>query len=136
MFALNEPKARANKMKRKMKPKISSPRSTRGLFSTIVLIVAINLLIVSQVSVLLAQAKQEAPNRKSIVFDVKTPKVFYCPQEKPADPDKMIVKAQPLEKLCEFGGKQKPKNSPSDCYNDVDESDFACDEKKRFMVSY
>lgn len=136
MFVLDEPKARTNNEQRKIELKRSSSRSNMNLFSAIVLIVSINLLIVSQVSVSLARAKQEAPSRKSIVFDVKTPKVFYCPQEKPADPDKMIVKAQPLDKLCEFGGKQKPKNLPSDCYNDVDESDFACDEKKRFMVSY
>ena len=74
-------------------------------------------------------------SRKSIVFDIKTPKVFYCPQEKPADLNKMIVKAKPLDRLCQFGGKSKPKGSPSDCYNDVDETEFACDEKKRFMVS-
>lgn len=73
--------------------------------------------------------------RKSIVFDLKTPKVFYCPQEKPSDSDKMIVKARPLDKLCEFNGEPKPKSAPSDCYDDIDESEFACDEKKRFMVS-
>lgn len=93
--------------------------------------------VVAFVLVTITQAKQNENqiNRKSLVFDLKTPKVFYCPQEKPADPDKMIVKAQPLDKLCEFDGKQKPKNLASDCYNDVDESEFACDEKKRFMVS-
>uniref|UniRef100_A0A6G1S5U9 Uncharacterized protein n=1 Tax=Aceria tosichella TaxID=561515 RepID=A0A6G1S5U9_9ACAR len=72
--------------------------------------------------------------RKSIVFDLKTPKVFYCPQEKPSDSDKMIVKARPLDSLCEYHGQAKPKGAPSDCYNDVDETDFACDEKKRFMI--
>jgi hypothetical protein len=75
------------------------------------------------------------PLRKSIVFDLKTPKVFYCPQEKPSDSEKMIVKSRPLDKLCEFQGQPKPKNTPSDCYNDVDETEFACDEKRRFMVS-
>lgn len=74
-------------------------------------------------------------SRKSIVFDIKTPKVFYCPQEKQADHSKMIVKAKPLEKLCEYEGELKPRGSPSDCYNDVDETEFACDEKKRFLVS-
>lgn len=74
-------------------------------------------------------------NRKSIVFDIKTPKVFYCPQEKQSDYSKMIVKAKPLEKLCEFEGNGKPKGFPTDCYNDVDETEFACDEKKRFLVS-
>lgn len=68
------------------------------------------------------------------MFDIKTPKVFYCPQEKQSDHDKMIVKAKPLEKLCEFDGKPKPKGFPSDCYNDVDETDYACDEKRRFLV--
>lgn len=74
-------------------------------------------------------------SRKSIVFDIKTPKVFYCPQEKQSSSEKTIVMAKPLNRLCEFKGKPKPKNSPSDCYNDVDETDFACEEKKRFMVS-
>jgi len=74
-------------------------------------------------------------DRKSIVFDIKTPNVFYCPQEKPPDPDKMIVKAQPIEKLCEFEGKSRPKGFKIDCYNDVDETDFACEEKRRFSVS-
>lgn len=74
-------------------------------------------------------------SRKSIVFDSKTPNVFYCPQEKPTDVGKMIVKAKPLDKLCEFGGKSKPKGEPTDCYNDVDETQFACDEKRRFLVS-
>ena len=30
--------------------------------------------------------------RKSIVFDQNTPKVFYCPQEKPRKLDKLVVK--------------------------------------------
>lgn len=71
--------------------------------------------------------------RKSIVFDMKTPKVFYCPQEKPTGFDKMIVKAKPLTKLCEFGGRGLPDDYKSDCYNDVDESDYACAEKRRIM---
>lgn len=79
-------------------------------------------------------SKEKDINRKSIVFDIKTPKVFYCPQEKQSDYSKMIVKAKPLEKLCEFDGKPKPKGSPTDCYNDVDETDYACDEKRRFLV--
>uniref|UniRef100_T1ITD2 Uncharacterized protein n=1 Tax=Strigamia maritima TaxID=126957 RepID=T1ITD2_STRMM len=71
--------------------------------------------------------------RKSIVFDLKTPKVFYCPQEKPTGFDKMIVKAKPLTKLCEFEGKGIPEVYKSDCYNDVDESEYACAEKRRIM---
>jgi len=72
--------------------------------------------------------------RKSIVFDIKTPKVFFCPQEKPTDMSKMIVQAKPLEKLCEFEGKGIPKGYHSDCYNDIDESDYACAEKERIML--
>ena len=86
--------------------------------------------------------------RKSIVFDPKTPKVFYCPQDKPVDMSKMIVKAIPLEKLCEYGGTNGnggnggsgsgsgaiPKGVKSDCYNDVDESEYACAEKQRIEV--
>lgn len=104
----------------------------------------ISLTVVSIALVISAGQQSRASNdqshhaltRKSIVFDLKTPKVFYCPQEKPSDLDKMIVKAQPLDKLCEFDGKTKPKSIHSDCYNDVDETEFACEEKKRFMVSY
>lgn len=72
--------------------------------------------------------------RKSIVFDIKTPKVFYCPQEKPTDLNKMIVQARPLDKLCEFGGQKLPKDYASDCYNDIDESDYACAEKERILL--
>ncbi|XP_076335551.1 uncharacterized protein LOC143238852 [Tachypleus tridentatus] len=72
--------------------------------------------------------------RKSIVFDLKTPKVFYCPQEKPTGMEKMFVKARPLNKLCEFGGKGIPKYHKSDCYNDIDETDYACKEKRRILM--
>lgn len=72
--------------------------------------------------------------RKSIVFDIKTPKVFYCPQEKPTDVNKMIVKSRSLDKLCEYGGKGVPKNSRSDCYNDIDETEYACAEKQRILL--
>ncbi|CAB3377670.1 uncharacterized protein LOC135947221 isoform X2 [Cloeon dipterum] len=72
--------------------------------------------------------------RKSIVFDKATPGVFYCPQQKPTGIDKMIVSARPLDKLCEFGGGSKPADYKSDCYNDVDETEFACKEKKRIMM--
>ncbi|XP_066997044.1 uncharacterized protein [Anabrus simplex] len=71
--------------------------------------------------------------RKSIVFDKKTPDVFYCPQHKPTGFDKMIVQARPLRKLCEHEGKPLPEDYKSDCYNDVDESEFACKEKYRIM---
>ncbi|XP_013784795.2 uncharacterized protein LOC106468892 [Limulus polyphemus] len=72
--------------------------------------------------------------RKSIVFDLKTPKVFYCPQEKPTGMEKMFVKARSLYKLCEFRGKGIPKYYKSDCYNDVDETEYACKEKRRIMM--
>jgi ATP-dependent DNA helicase 2 subunit 2 len=73
--------------------------------------------------------------RKSIVFNKKTPDVFYCPQRKPTGFDKMIVQARPLNKLCEHGGNGLPPDYKSDCYNDVDESEYACKEKYRIMVS-
>ncbi|XP_014218047.1 uncharacterized protein LOC106646520 [Copidosoma floridanum] len=71
--------------------------------------------------------------RKSIVYDKNTPDVFYCPPHKPTRLDKMIVKAKPLSKLCQFEGGPIPKDYKSDCYNDVDESDYACQEKRRIM---
>ncbi|XP_058796206.1 uncharacterized protein LOC131667046 [Phymastichus coffea] len=71
--------------------------------------------------------------RKSIVFDKNTPDVFYCPVHKPTGFDKMIVKAKPLSRLCQFEGGPIPKDYKSDCYNDVDESDYACKEKYRIM---
>jgi hypothetical protein len=72
--------------------------------------------------------------RKSIVFDKNTPDVFYCPVHKPTGFDKMIVKAKPLSRLCQFEGGPIPKDYKSDCYNDVDESEYACKEKYRIMV--
>ncbi|XP_011506115.1 PREDICTED: uncharacterized protein LOC105368721 isoform X2 [Ceratosolen solmsi marchali] len=71
--------------------------------------------------------------RKSIVFDKNTPDVFYCPVHKPTGFDKMIVKAKPLSRLCQFEGGPIPKDYKSDCYNDVDESEYACKEKYRIM---
>lgn len=100
----------------------------------LLLIVSISLVIISLKFAEANSKNKKDVNRKSIVFDIKTPKVFYCPQEKQSDYTKMIVKAKPLDKLCEFEGKGKPKGSPSDCYNDVDETEFACDEKKRFLL--
>uniref|UniRef100_A0AAR5PBC8 Uncharacterized protein n=1 Tax=Dendroctonus ponderosae TaxID=77166 RepID=A0AAR5PBC8_DENPD len=71
--------------------------------------------------------------RKSIVFDKNTPDVFYCPIHKPTGMDKLIVKAKPLSKLCEFEGGPIPDDYKSDCYQDVDESSYACKEKYRIM---
>lgn len=115
-----------------------SPRSTQGHFfsPTGLLLTFAAVLIISQKFSDANNSKNKKDfGRKSIVFDIKTPKVFYCPQEKQPDHSKTIVKAKPLDKLCEFEGLPRPKNSPSDCYNDVDETEFACEEKKRFMVS-
>uniref|UniRef100_A0ABD2WT97 Uncharacterized protein n=1 Tax=Trichogramma kaykai TaxID=54128 RepID=A0ABD2WT97_9HYME len=72
--------------------------------------------------------------RKSIVFDKNTPDVFYCPVHKPTGFDKMIVKAKPLSRLCQFEGGPIPKDYKSDCYNDVDETEYACKEKYRIMM--
>lgn len=72
--------------------------------------------------------------RKSIVFDKHTPDVFYCIPSKPVGDGKVIVKSRPIHKLCEYEG-NIPKIHKSDCYNDVDESDYACKEKYRIMVS-
>lgn len=85
--------------------------------------------------VLLATADAGDMLRKSIVFDKNTPDVFYCPVHKPTGFDKMIVKAKPLSRLCQFEGGPIPRDYKSDCYNDVDESEYACKEKYRIMVS-
>jgi len=73
-------------------------------------------------------------NRQSIVFYDETPEVFYCPQEKPVSLEGMIVKAKPLKSLCEHEGRGLPEEYKSDCWNDVDETEFACSEKKRFLL--
>lgn len=44
-------------------------------------------------------------------------------------------RAHPISKLCEHEGNGVPKDSKHDCYQDVDETDFACKEKYRIMVS-
>ncbi|XP_042215133.1 uncharacterized protein LOC121861461 isoform X2 [Homarus americanus] len=72
--------------------------------------------------------------RKSIVFDKATPEVFYCPLDKPTSFEKMFVRSRPLDKLCEFDGTGLPEDYKSDCYNDVDESEYACKEKKRILM--
>ncbi|XP_068201630.1 uncharacterized protein [Palaemon carinicauda] len=72
--------------------------------------------------------------RKSIVFDKATPDVFYCPIDKPTSFEKMYVRSRPLKKLCEFDGEGLPEDYKSDCYNDVDESEYACKEKKRILL--
>merc|ERR1712154_427092 len=73
-------------------------------------------------------------NRQSIVYHEETPQVFYCPQEKPVSLEGMIVKARPLKALCEHQGRALPDNYISDCWNDVDETEFACSEKERIFL--
>merc|ERR1712141_588450 len=73
-------------------------------------------------------------NRQSIVFHEETPDVFYCPQEKPISLEGMIVKAKPLDALCEHEGRGLPENYKSDCWNDVDETEYAFQEKKRILL--
>lgn len=73
-------------------------------------------------------------NRQSIVFYEETPEVFYCPQEKAISLEGMIVKARPLKNLCEHEGRRLPADYKSDCYNDVDETEYACNEKKRILL--
>ncbi|XP_068899899.1 uncharacterized protein [Tenebrio molitor] len=90
-----------------------------------------SLVLVSLVALLgLAAAKDMMRN---IVFDKNTPEVFYCPIHKPTGFDKLIVKARPLKKLCEFEGEPLPDDYKSDCYQDIDESSYACKEKYRIM---
>merc|ERR1711963_1050909 len=73
-------------------------------------------------------------NRQSIIFNENTPDVFYCPQEKPISIDRMLVESKPMKKLCEYEGRGLPENVKSDCWNDVDETEYACSEKKRIML--
>ena len=76
----------------------------------------------------LALAKAGDINRQSVVYHEETPDVFYCPQEKPVSLEGMIVKARPLKALCEHQGRSLPEDYKSDCWNDVDETEFACRE--------
>ncbi|XP_055849994.1 uncharacterized protein LOC129914681 isoform X2 [Episyrphus balteatus] len=80
--------------------------------------------------------KEKDMMRKSIVFDKKTPDVFYCPMQKPSTMNKLIVRSRPLHKLCEYEGQPLPEDYKSDCYQDIDESDYACKEKYRIMKRF
>merc|ERR1712018_316822 len=82
----------------------------------------------------LAVASASDLNRQSIIFNENTPDVFYCPQEKPISIDRMLVKSRPMKKLCEHEGRALPKGAKSDCWNDVDETEYACTEKKRILL--
>jgi ATP-dependent DNA helicase 2 subunit 2 len=44
-------------------------------------------------------------------------------------------RSHPITKLCEHEGEGTPKGKRPDCYQDADETDFACKEKYRIMVS-
>jgi len=71
--------------------------------------------------------------KRSIIYDKKTPDVFYCPQDKPNGMNNMLVKAKPLAKLCEYQATDLPEGYKSDCYGNVDETIWACKEKRRIM---
>ncbi|XP_058449693.1 uncharacterized protein LOC131429531 [Malaya genurostris] len=111
-----------------------------GKFATVALFTVV--LIVTQMVVegaketkdKLVKYKEKDMMRKSIVYDKNTPDVFYCPTNKPTGMDKMIVRSRPLHKLCEYEGKPLPEDYKSDCYKDLDESDYACKEKYRIMM--
>ena len=51
-------------------------------------------------------------------------------QEKPISIDSMIVKSRPMKKLCEYEGRPLPDDYKSDCWNDVDETEYACQVQK------
>ncbi|XP_070497000.1 uncharacterized protein [Chironomus tepperi] len=85
----------------------------------------------------LPKIKDKDMLRKMIIYDKKNPDIFYCPtsnSKHQVSIDKMIVKAHPISKLCEHEGNGVPKDSRHDCYQDVDETDFACKEKYRIML--
>jgi len=59
---------------------------------------------------------------------------FIVHKKKPVSLEGMIVKARPLKTLCEHQGRGLPDEYKSDCWNDVDETEFACSEKKRILL--
>ena len=56
-------------------------------------------------------------------------------QEKPISIDRMLVKSKPMKKLCEYEGRGLPENVKSDCWNDVDETEYACSVSFDFEVT-
>uniref|UniRef100_U5EP17 Putative conserved plasma membrane protein n=1 Tax=Corethrella appendiculata TaxID=1370023 RepID=U5EP17_9DIPT len=100
----------------------------------LVIFLAINVTLCKEKEKHIKHYKEKDMMRKSIVYDKNTPDVFYCPTNKPTDINKMIVRSRPLHKLCEFEGKLLPEDYKSDCYKDLDESDYACKEKYRIMM--
>ncbi|KAG4079213.1 hypothetical protein HA402_004588 [Bradysia odoriphaga] len=101
---------------------------------TLVCLIALSCIVFANDKVKSIKIKDKDMLRKSIVYDKKTPDVFYCPTSKPTGMDKLIVRARPLHKLCEHEGKPLPKDYKSDCYQDADESAYACKEKVRIMM--
>merc|ERR1711982_289980 len=101
---------------------------------TITFIIMVTRISIILVSSLLYLVSAGDINRQSIIFNENTPDVFYCPQEKPISIDRMLVKSKPMKKLCEYEGRGLPENVKSDCWNDVDETEYACSEKKRIML--
>jgi len=97
----------------------------------IIMVTRISIILVSSILYLVSAGDI---NRQSIIFNENTPDVFYCPQEKPISIDRMLVKSKPMKKLCEYEGRGLPENVKSDCWNDVDETEYACSEKKRIML--
>ena len=59
------------------------------------------------------------------MFTVVLGQIFFL-QEKPISIDRMLVKSKPMKKLCEYEGRGLPSQAKSDCWNDVDETEYAC----------
>ena len=47
----------------------------------------------------------------------------------------MLVKSKPMKKLCEYEGRGLPENVKSDCWNDVDETEYACSVGNTITIS-
>ena len=45
----------------------------------------------------------------------------------------MIVKSRAMKKLCEYEGRPLPDDYKSDCWNDVDETEYACQVNSFFL---
>ena len=74
-----------------------------------------------------------------VEFQIKLRKLCYTGHLSHINPltfQPYFNRAVPIEKLCELNGTEViPDDYKSDCYNDVDESKFACKEKYRIMVT-
>merc|ERR1711915_750060 len=47
----------------------------------------------------------------------------------------MLVKSKPMKRLCEYEGRGLPDDAKSDCWNDVDETEYACSVSVEFNHS-